>query len=167
VCSDRVGGHAGQRVKPFDLSYYEDLYDVRIHIKRIAVGRLCAMARAPHLSGAMAFWCQPESKRELDGRIVAQDNEKLHEMLIQLGGNRERSRTHRDLTERASELAVDSTSSIPRGLQPHLMSIGRFLMRSMRAMLTSLKNSSALTSERRAPRSVHHFAPFSDVNGRT
>lgn len=97
---DRVGGHAGWLVKPFDLSYYEDLYDFRIHIERIAVGRLCTMARAPDLSRAMAFWCQPESKRELDGKIVAQEDEKLHGMLIELAGNREMSRTHRYLTER-------------------------------------------------------------------
>lgn len=97
---DRVGGHAGWLVKPFDLSYYEDLYDFRIQIELIAVRRLCTMDQAPDLSEACAFWCRPNSARVLDGKTVAQEDEKLHGTLIELAGNREMLRTHRDLTER-------------------------------------------------------------------
>ena len=52
---DRVGGHAGWVVKPFDLAYYEDLYEFRTQIELIAVRGLCAMDPAPDLRELCAF----------------------------------------------------------------------------------------------------------------
>jgi DNA-binding GntR family transcriptional regulator len=97
---DRVGGHAGWLVKPFDLAYYEDLYDFRIQIELIAVRRLCAMDPLPDLSELCDFWRVPKRQRNLDGQTVAAEDEKLHSTLVALAGNREMLRTHRDLTER-------------------------------------------------------------------
>lgn len=97
---DRVGGHAGWLVKPFDLAYYEDLYDFRTQIELIAVRRLCAMDPAPDLSELCAFWRVPRRQRVLDGKTVAREDEKLHSTLVALAGNREMLRTHGDLTER-------------------------------------------------------------------
>jgi DNA-binding GntR family transcriptional regulator len=97
---DRVGGHAGWLVKPFDLAYYEDLYDFRIQIELIAVRRLCGMDPAPDLSELCAFWRVPKRARVMDGRVVAREDEKLHSTLVALAGNREMARTHADLTER-------------------------------------------------------------------
>lgn len=97
---ERVGGHAGWLVRPFDLGYYEDLYDFRTQIELIAVKRLCAMDPAPDLGGLCAFWRVPKKARDLDGRIVAREDEKLHTTLVALAGNREMLRTHKDLTER-------------------------------------------------------------------
>ncbi len=97
---DRVGGHAGWLVRPFDLAYYEDLYDFRIQIELIAVRRLCAMDPAPDLRELCDFWRVPKKARNLDGQTVAQQDEKLHSTLVALAGNREMLRTHTDLTER-------------------------------------------------------------------
>lgn len=97
---DRVGGHAGWLVKPFDLAYYEDLYDFRIQIELIAVRRLCALDPAPDLRELCAFWRVPKRARVMDGQIVARQDEKLHSTLVALAGNREMARTHADLTER-------------------------------------------------------------------
>jgi DNA-binding GntR family transcriptional regulator len=97
---DRIGGHAGWLVKPFDLAYYEDLYDFRTQIELIAVRRLCAMDPAPDLSALCAFWRVPKKARVLDGQTVAREDEKLHNSLVALAGNREMLRTHSDLTER-------------------------------------------------------------------
>lgn len=97
---ERVGGHAGWAVRPFDLSYYEDLYDFRTQIELIAVRRLCAMDPAPDLGELCAFWRVPKKARDLDGRTVAREDEKLHTTLVALAGNREMLRTHKDLTER-------------------------------------------------------------------
>ena len=97
---DRVGGHAGWLVKPFDLAYYEDLYDFRIQIELIAVKRLCAMDPAPDLGELCAFWRVPKRSRVLDGQTVAREDEKLHSTLVALAGNKEMLRTHTDLTER-------------------------------------------------------------------
>lgn len=96
----RVEGHAGWQVKPFDLAYYEDLYDFRTQIELIAVRRLCAMDPAPDLSELCDFWRVPKRSRNLDGRTVAREDEKLHSTLVALAGNAEMLRTHRDLTER-------------------------------------------------------------------
>jgi DNA-binding GntR family transcriptional regulator len=97
---DRVGGHAGWLVKPFDLAYYEDLYDFRTQIELIAVRRLCAMDPVPDLSELCAFWRVPKRSRVMDGKTVAREDEKLHNTLVALAGNREMLRTHTELTER-------------------------------------------------------------------
>lgn len=97
---DRVGGHAGWLVKPFDLRYYEDLYDFRTQIELIAVRRLCAMDPAPDLSELCAFWRVAKRARVMDGKIVSREDEKLHATLVALAGNAEMQRTHADLTER-------------------------------------------------------------------
>ncbi len=97
---DRVGGHAGWLVKPFELGYYEDLYDFRTQIELIAVRRLCAMDPAPDLSELCAFWRVARRARVMDGKTVAREDEKLHSTLVALAGNKEMLRTHADLTER-------------------------------------------------------------------
>lgn len=97
---DRVGGHAGWLVKPFDLDYYEDLYEFRTQIELIAVRNLCSMDPAPDLTELCAFWRVPRRSRNLDGKTVAREDEKLHTTLVALAGNREMLRTHTDLTER-------------------------------------------------------------------
>lgn len=96
----RVAGHAGWQVPPFDLAYYEDLYDFRTQIELIAVRRLCAMDPAPDLRELCAFWRAPRRARVADGAIVGQEDERLHSTLVALAGNQEMLRVHRDLTER-------------------------------------------------------------------
>lgn len=96
----RIDGHAGWQVKPLDLAYYEDLYDFRVQIELIAVRRLCAMDPAPDLGDLCAFWRVPRRQRVIDGPTVARMDEKLHNTLVSLAGNREMLRTHTELTER-------------------------------------------------------------------
>jgi len=96
----RVDGHAGWMVKPFDLAYYEDLYDFRVQIELIAVRRLCAMDPAPDLSDLTNFWCVPKKQRDLDGPTVSREDEKFHAALVALAGSREMLRVHADITER-------------------------------------------------------------------
>lgn len=96
----RVDGHAGWMVKPFDLAYYEDLYDFRVQIELIAVRRLCAMDPAPGLAELTEFWCVPKRQRNLDGPTVSREDEKFHSTLIGLAGSAEMLRVHADITER-------------------------------------------------------------------
>jgi DNA-binding GntR family transcriptional regulator len=96
----RFDGHSGWQVKPFDLAYYEDLYDFRVQIELVAVRRLCTMQPPPDLSALRAFWSDPSHRRLLDGQRVAREDEKFHNVLVALAGNREMLRTHVDLTER-------------------------------------------------------------------
>jgi DNA-binding GntR family transcriptional regulator len=96
----RIDGHTSWQVRPFELAYFEDLYDFRVQIEVIAVRRLCAMDPAPDLSELCDFWRVSRRQRVLDGQTVARQDEKLHSTLVALAGNREMARTHADLTER-------------------------------------------------------------------
>ncbi|MET0211132.1 MAG: GntR family transcriptional regulator [Burkholderiaceae bacterium] len=98
----RVEGHTSWQVRPFDLDYFEDLYDFRVQIEVIAVRRLCALESSPpELAALRAFWSAAARERDLhDGQSVAREDEKLHTTLVALAGNREMLRTHTDLTER-------------------------------------------------------------------
>ncbi len=96
---NRVEGHACWQVKPLDLDYFDDLYDFRTQIELVAVRRLCAMETRPDLQVLTAFWCAPVANRITDGREVARQDEYLHSTLVELAGNREMLRTHRELTE--------------------------------------------------------------------
>lgn len=96
----RIEGHTSWQVRPFELGYFEDLYDFRVQIEVIAVRRLCAMDPAPDLGELCDFWRVPRRQRVLDGAVVAREDEKLHTTLVTLAGNREMARTHADLTER-------------------------------------------------------------------
>lgn len=96
----RIEGHTSWQVRPFELGYFEDLYDFRVQIEVIAVRRLCAMDPAPDLGELCRFWLVPRHRRVLDGAVVAGEDEKLHTTLVALAGNREMARTHADLTER-------------------------------------------------------------------
>ncbi len=97
----RIEGHTSWQVRPFDLDYFEDLYDFRVQIEVIAVRRLCAMESSPPELGELrAFWKQREKARDLEGQVVAREDEKLHSTLVALAGNKEMLRTHTDLTER-------------------------------------------------------------------
>ncbi|MFK7965648.1 MAG: GntR family transcriptional regulator [Burkholderiaceae bacterium] len=95
----RVEGHACWQVKPIDLNYFDDLYDFRTEIEAIAIRRLCRTAPMPDLSRLTEFWCCPIDQRESDGREIARQDEHLHSTLVELAGNSEMLRTHRNLTE--------------------------------------------------------------------
>lgn len=96
----RLEGHACWQVKPFELSYYEDLYDFRTQLELIAVRRLCALEPAPDLGELCDFWLAPKRQRVRDGAAVGAEDEKFHSALVALAGNQEMRRTHANLTER-------------------------------------------------------------------
>ncbi len=98
----RIEGHTSWQVRPFDLDYFEDLYDFRIQIEVIAVRRLCALeTSSPELATLRSYWKGAAKKAHTaDGQSVAREDEKMHTTLVALAGNREMLRTHTDLTER-------------------------------------------------------------------
>ncbi len=106
----RLDGHSSWQVKPLDLSHYDDLYDFRTSIELIAIGRLCEMDTRPDLSTLAAFWMTPDAQRCQDGKQVAQEDERFHQTLVDLAGNREMARTFAQLTERIRIIRrLDST----------------------------------------------------------
>ncbi len=93
-------GHAAWQVPPFDLDYFQDLYDLRVNLELIAVRRICKADPFPDFSQQREFWMVPEERRNLDGAAVAAADEALHAGFVANAGNAEMVRVHRDITER-------------------------------------------------------------------
>lgn len=97
---NKVDGHASWQVRPLDLRYFEDLYDLRVNLEIIAVKRICALDPFPDFEAQRVFWNAPEGKRVTDGAKVGAADEALHSALVSAAGNREMARVHQDITER-------------------------------------------------------------------
>ena len=97
---NKVDGHAGWQVRPLDLDYFEDLYDLRVNLELIAIGRICRADPFPDFGAARDFWLAPEERRNLDGEAVARADEALHCAIVRAAGNLEMDRVHGDITER-------------------------------------------------------------------
>lgn len=96
----RTGGHGGWMVRPLDLSYFDDLYDVRTNLELVAVSRICEADPFPNLGDLRKIWLVPEKSRSYDIQEVAQLDEQFHGSLVLASGNREMARIHGDLQER-------------------------------------------------------------------
>ena len=93
-------GHAAWQVRPLDLDYFQDLYDLRVNLELIAIRRICQSDPFPDFSAQRDFWLVPEERRNLDGAAVARADEALHASFVANSGNAEMARVHRDITER-------------------------------------------------------------------
>jgi DNA-binding GntR family transcriptional regulator len=93
-------GHAAWQVRPLDLDYFQDLYDLRVNLELIAIRRICQSDPFPDFSAQRDFWLVPEDRRNLDGAAVARADEALHASFVANSGNAEMARVHRDITER-------------------------------------------------------------------
>ena len=93
-------GHAAWQVRPLDLDYFQDLYDLRVNLELIAIRRICQAEPFPDFSAQRDFWLVPEEERNLDGQAVALADEALHAAFVANAGNAEMARVHRDITER-------------------------------------------------------------------
>ena len=96
----RTGGYGGWMVRPLDLNYFDDLYDVRTHIELISVRRICAADSFPDLGELRKVWLVPEKSRSYDSATVAKMDEQFHGALVLASGNREMARIHDDLQDR-------------------------------------------------------------------
>ena len=93
-------GHAAWQVRPLDLDYFHDLYDLRVNLELIAIRRICQADPFPDFTAQRDFWLVPEAQRNMDGQAVAQADEALHASFVANAGNAEMARVHRDITER-------------------------------------------------------------------
>jgi DNA-binding GntR family transcriptional regulator len=96
----RTGGHGGWMIRPLDLAYFDDLYDVRTNLELIAVKRICEADPFPDLGELRKVWLVPEKSRSYDTQEVARLDEEFHGALVVASGNREMARIHADLQER-------------------------------------------------------------------
>ena len=92
---------SGWQVKPFDFTYFEELYDVRTILECAAVRKLCEQQdELSNLDDLVATWCLPVAQRLSDGVTVSGLDERFHTRLVEAAGNHEMARIHHDLTER-------------------------------------------------------------------
>lgn len=97
---NKSDGHTAWQVRPLDLDYFQDLYDLRVNLELIAIRRICQSDPFPDFSQAREFWLVPEARRNPDGPAVARADEALHDSIAAASGNAEMLRVHRDITER-------------------------------------------------------------------
>ncbi|KMT52789.1 GntR family transcriptional regulator [Pseudomonas fildesensis] len=93
---------SGWQVRPFDFTYFEELYDVRIVLELAAVARLCLMDAPDNavLDGLKATWLVEEGERVQDTQTVSELDERFHCALVEATGNREMARMHYAITEK-------------------------------------------------------------------
>lgn len=97
----QVYSRSGWQVKPFDFTYFENLYDFRLVLEHEAVRRLCGLPPADCsdcLTALVDFWI--ESPPLSDGKAVSRQDEQFHVALVTATGNSEMARVHIELTEK-------------------------------------------------------------------
>lgn len=96
----QVASRSGWNVRPFDFTFFENLYDVRLILELAAVRILCDIEESRDLRELKDAWLVPPAKRVRDMKAIAKLDERFHEALVEATGNPEMSRLHRDVTER-------------------------------------------------------------------
>ncbi|TBU91549.1 GntR family transcriptional regulator [Phytopseudomonas dryadis] len=94
---------SGWQVRPFDFEHFEELYEVRIVLELEAVRRLCVRPigeQSPALEALTRTWMVHHEQRLHDGALVAQLDERFHCQLLEIAGNREMARLHREVSEK-------------------------------------------------------------------
>ncbi|TBU90653.1 GntR family transcriptional regulator [Stutzerimonas kirkiae] len=94
---------SGWQVRPFDFERFEELYEVRVTLEMEAVRRLCERpANVLHaaLESLMRTWIVHEEERLSDEAALSQLDEQFHCHLLELAGNREMARIHRETSEK-------------------------------------------------------------------
>ena len=98
-----VSFRAGWRVLPFDFSKLDELYELRMLLETEAVRRVCTMDRET-MDAALAelagIWLVAPEERLSDLAHVGELDEAFHCALLDVAGNTEMARVHREVTER-------------------------------------------------------------------
>lgn len=97
-----LASKVGWQIRPLNLRYYQELYDVRILLEREAVRLLCQQdnAKNQQLSYLRLIWMIPSEEFLTDFKTVARHDEDFHNILILATGNQEMARIHLDITEK-------------------------------------------------------------------
>ncbi len=90
----------GWSVRPFDFRQFESSYDLRLILEEASVTRLCDQQERDGLDVLKATWLVPEIERLASPMDVAALDEAFHSTLVEVAGNPEVARCHREVTER-------------------------------------------------------------------
>ena len=97
-----LASRVGWQVRPLDLNYYQQLYDVRIVLEKEAI-RIISQKQPEHnaiLLELKRIWMVPSEEFLSDFRQVVMNDEDFHQQLIVATGNAEMVRMHKEITEK-------------------------------------------------------------------
>lgn len=97
-----LASRVGWQVRPLNLNYYQQLYDVRIVLENEAI-RLISKNKPelnPILVALKAIWMVPSEEFLTDFKQVVANDEDFHRQLILATGNIEMARIHNEITEK-------------------------------------------------------------------
>ncbi|CAB3799792.1 GntR family transcriptional regulator [Pararobbsia alpina] len=95
-----VAFRSGWSVQPLDFELFDELYDMRIVLETAAIERLCHCEDVSALEPLARVWLAGSAERCRDPREVSGLDEAFHIGLVELAGNRQMARVHRELTEK-------------------------------------------------------------------
>jgi DNA-binding GntR family transcriptional regulator len=95
-----VAFRSGWSVRPLDFEMFDELYDMRIVLEISAIERLCQLENLAALAPLARVWLVKPAARSREPREVSMLDEAFHVSLVELAGNREMARVHRELTEK-------------------------------------------------------------------
>jgi len=96
----QVHFRVGWSVRAFDLTQFENLYDLRLVLEMASVQRLCDRADRPDLDALRVTWLAPAAERPADCAQMCNLDEAFHAALVEAAGNPEVARCHREVAER-------------------------------------------------------------------
>ena len=95
-----VAFRSGWSVRPLDFEMFDELYDMRIVLETAAIERICHLENLSVLASLARVWLAAPARRSRDPREVSRLDEAFHVSLLEIAGNREMARVHRELTEK-------------------------------------------------------------------
>ena len=94
---------AGWQVRPFDFTFFEELYDVRIVLEQTALKRICEHEAPGHqeaLQSLLSIWAVAAEQRSRDAHELILLDEQFHQRLLILAGNAQMSRIHAEIADK-------------------------------------------------------------------
>lgn len=97
-----VGFRRGWQIKPLNFRYYEELYDVRTILEKVAVETLCAnpSQASIELEVLKEQWCIAPEHYLKDIKTLSKQDEAFHCALVRAAANQEMARIHKELSEK-------------------------------------------------------------------
>lgn len=93
---------SGWTVRPLDLSYYDELYEIRIMIEQFSIQKLCIQdaKNIKEIQELVTIWMVESNQYIQDLKTISQLDESFHSILVLAAGNKELAKLHHDITEK-------------------------------------------------------------------
>jgi len=102
-----VSFRSGWMVRPLNLKYYDELYEMRIMIEQFAIQKLCTQrstelnaTELDEIQNLIKIWMVEPQSYVQELKAVAQIDEDFHCALVRACGNTELAKTHQEISEK-------------------------------------------------------------------